>query len=96
MSVEYQENFLFDENAFETSEAADPLSDFFAEVSQAWNLPIGQRVNLRLRDAALPQLSGKLKLARAPDLPLDPRQPLSLTLSGVEFTHREVASWSLC
>lgn len=97
MTGEYQDVFFFDdEDVLESSEPPDRLSDFFDEVSRAWGIPVGQRVNLRLRDAALPELTGKLKLVRPPDLPLDPSETLALTLNGIEFTHRQIAAWSLC
>ena len=95
MQREHQESFLFDESGGTIEDTPDPLSDFFAELVKAWNIPLGERVRVRLRDAALPELTGKLKLARAPDLPLDPRQPLALCLCGIEFNHREIAAWSL-
>ncbi len=95
MPREHQESFSFGDDVEFEGELPDPLSDFFRDVSQAWDVPVGERVRLRLRDPSLPELSGKLRLARAPDLPLNPRQPLFLCLNGIEFTRREIASWVL-
>lgn len=91
---ESQEGFAFDESVA-IGDTPDPLTDFFAEITQAWGIPLGERVRVRLHDATLPELEGKLKLTRAPNLPLDPREPLSLVLCGIEFNHRAIASWTL-
>lgn len=96
MSREHQESFAFDEKAGSPEDPPEPLADLVADVAKLWRLPLGSRVTLRLRDPALPELTGKLLLGRAPDLPLDLRQPLALRLSGVDFTDREIAAWSLC
>jgi|GEM_PF-2023493 len=95
MPSEHQESFFFEQGSGPVGAPPDPLSDFFGDVAKAWNLPVGESVRVRLSDPALPELTGTLKLARPPDLPLDPRQVLHLCLNGIEFTHREIAAWNL-
>jgi len=90
-----QSEFLFAEGAQPELHVPHPLDDFFQAVSDRWGLPIGRNVRLNLRDPALPLLKGKLELERAPDLPLNPREALSLRVRGVNFSSVEIASWSL-
>lgn len=78
-----------------TSQLADPLGDLLAQIAAAWGLPIGQRVRVNLRDDTLPGLEGRLELARAPDLPLDPNRPLSLRIDRSEFSSRQIVDWLL-
>ncbi len=73
---------------------AHPLDDLFQAVADLWSLPIGRIVRVDLRDPALPPVEGKLELQRAPDLPLNPREPISLRVRGLN-TSVEIASWSL-
>ena len=72
-----------------------PLEDLLEAIAARWELPIGRRVRVTLRDSALPDVVGKLELMRAPELPLDPREVLALRVGGLSFTAREIASWSL-
>jgi hypothetical protein len=57
--------------------------------------PLGQMVRVDLRGHDFPDLRGRLELSRAPDRPHDPRQPLTLRISTVEFTSRQIAARSL-
>ena len=93
--MEYQSELLFGEGAAPTMHLPDPNSGFFAEVSAAWHLPIGQPARVTLHSHSFDDLRGRLDLARAPDLPLDPRQPLALRIGTIEFTSRQIVSWSL-
>lgn len=74
---------------------ADPLGDLRERVSALWHLPLGQRVRVDLRDCELPGLEGRLELAQAPDLPLDPKQALALRIGTIEFSSRQIAAWAL-
>lgn len=94
MPPEYQENFLFGDEVDPTREVFEPLADFLADVSRAWDLPLGECVRLRLH-GIVPELTGKLKLAYPPDMPFDPRQPIVLRLNGIQFSQRDIASWVL-
>jgi hypothetical protein len=78
-----------------TTQLADPLGDLRERIGQLWDLPLGERVRLDLRDHQFPWLEGRLDLAQAPDLPLDPRQMLRLRIGAVEFSHRQIVAWAL-
>ena len=90
-----QGEFLFADGVQPELRVPHPLDDLLQEIAVAWGLPVGERVRVRLMTEAVPELSGRLELARVPDLPLDPRQPLALRVAGVTFSSREVRSWSL-
>jgi hypothetical protein len=94
MQSDSQGEFLFSDGPANDF-SSHPLEDFFQAVSVCWGLPVGLKIRARLKDSALPELTGRLELAQAPDLPLDPRQSLRLRLRGVDFCHRELASWAL-
>ncbi len=73
----------------------DPLGDLVADICRLWSLPIGDPVRVTLRNHSMPHLSGRLKLSRAPDLPLDPRELLHLRIGEFEFTSRQISSWAI-
>ncbi len=93
--MDEQAEFLFADGPQPELHDAHPLDDLFQAVADLWSLPIGRRVRVNLRDPALPLLEGTLELQRAPDLPLNPREPLSLRIRGLTFSSSEIASWSL-
>jgi hypothetical protein len=93
--MEQQPEFLFIDGPAPVLQLPDPRAPFYAEVAAAWQLPVGREVQVTLREHDLPHLHGRLELARAPDLPFDPRQPLALRVGAVEFSSRQVAGWSL-
>ena len=95
MSREHQDEFLFADGPTQSLHLPHPMEDFFAEVAARWAVPLGQNVRIRLRDPGMPELCGRLELTQAPDLPLDTREILKLRLSGVDFSHRDLASWTL-
>ncbi len=64
------------------------------EIAAVWGLPLGQRVEIGLRGADCSALNGVLELAKAPDYPWDPRQPLKLCVRGFLFSSREIEHWS--
>ena len=93
--MENQQEFLFAGGPAPQLHPPDPRSGFYNEVSTAWQLPVGRVVRVDLRDHDVPGLQGMLELSRAPDLPLDPHQPLKLRVGGVEFSSRQIAAWAL-
>jgi hypothetical protein len=93
--MEQQPEFLFADGPAPEFQLPDPNAPFCAEVATAWQLPVGRTITVELRGHDLPHLQGRLELARAPDLPLDPRQPLALRVGAVEFSSRQITGWSL-
>jgi len=91
----HQQEFLFAGGPTPQLHPPDPRTDFYGDVAAAWQLPVGQKVRIDLRDHDLPSVQGLLELSRAPDLPLDPRQPLVLRTAGVEFSSRQIAAWTI-
>lgn len=68
--------------------------DLRSEIAAAWGLPLGERVNVTLRNERC-ALRGILELRRAPDYPWDPRQALQLAVAGYGFSSREMENWAL-
>ena len=93
--MENQQEFLFADGPTPHLHPPDPRSEFYNEVSTAWQLPVGRVVRIDLHGHDLPSLQGLLELPRAPDLPLDPHQPLFLRIAGVEFSSRQIAAWTI-
>jgi hypothetical protein len=65
------------------------------EIAAAWQVPIGKRVHVTLRRHDVAGTTGRLEIARAPDWPFDPHQPLALRIGHVAFTHQQIESWAL-
>lgn len=93
--MENQGEFLFADGAAPELHVPDPRSGFYEEVSALWQIPVGQFVHVNLTGHNLSHLQGRLDLARAPELPLDRREVLLLRISTIEFSLRQVSSWSL-
>ncbi|HWA29405.1 MAG TPA: hypothetical protein VG734_27390 [Lacunisphaera sp.] len=87
--------FLLVGSAEGTAHLADSLGDFLDRVSVLWGLPLGQKVRVDLRKCEPPWQQGRLELAQAPDLPLDPRQVLALRIGTIEFSSRQIVAWAL-
>ena len=64
------------------------------EIAAAWGLPLGQRVEVSLRNERC-ALRGVLELQRAPDYPWDGRQALQLAVAGFVFSSREMEHWAV-
>lgn len=64
------------------------------EIGAAWGLPLGQRVEVSLRDEPC-ALRGILELERAPDYPWDGRQALQLAVAGFVFSSRQIERWTV-
>ncbi|HEY0944169.1 MAG TPA: hypothetical protein VGD81_02850 [Opitutaceae bacterium] len=94
MTTERQDEFLFLGGAAPELRMGHPLEELFEQISTTWGVPLRRPVRLRLRDQSIPELTGILELVRAPDLPLDKREPLRLRLKGIEFTHRDISEWT--
>ncbi len=69
-------------------------TDLRAEIAEAWGLPLGQRVEVSLRNQPC-ALRGILELERAPDYPWDGRQVLQLAVAGFAFSSREMECWTV-
>jgi hypothetical protein len=91
---EEQNEFLFPDGP--TPEFhADPRSNFFEEVAALWQLPVGLIAHVNLSGHNMSELQGRIELARAPDLPFDRREVLTLRIGTIEFSSRQIVSWSL-
>ena len=95
MAAGNQQEFLFapgDSPQLGLPQADDPL---FSDIARAWSLPIGKKVCVHLKDGeSLPVLDGRLELASAPDIPFNPRQPLSLRIRGYVFSSQAITGWA--
>ena len=92
---EQQDEFLFADGPVPEIQLPDPRSDFFAAVASLWQLPVGQVAHVNLNGHNMSDLQGRIELARAPHLPLDRREMLVLRIGTIEFSSRQIASWSL-
>ncbi len=90
-----QSEFLFSDGPAPKLAPPEPLADLVADMARLWGLPLYQKVRLSLKDHALDEVSGRLELVSAPDLPLNPAHTLALRAGGVEFSSRQILSWSL-
>ena len=93
--MENQNEFLFADGPVPDLLLPDPRSAFFSEVSAVWHLPLGQKIRVLLKGHDFPEVAGRLELARAPDFPLNVREPLHLSVGGITFLSTQVESWSL-
>jgi hypothetical protein len=69
-------------------------ADLRDEIAAAWGLPLGQRVEVTLRNQPC-ALRGILELEGAPDYPWDGRQVLRLAVAGFSFSSREMERWTV-
>ena len=92
---EQQDEFLFAEGPAPELILPDPRSNFFEEVAALWQLPVGQVAHVNLTGHNMSDLQGRIELARAPDFPLDRRETLALRIGNIEFSSRQIVSWSL-
>lgn len=75
------------------SAAPAVLPELRDEIAAAWGLPLGERVEVGLRDGGS-TIAGKLELLRAPAYPWDAREPLRLAIAGLVFSSREIERWT--
>ena len=90
-----QSEFLFADGPVGELHLPDPRANFFATVAALWELPVGQLAHVNLNGHNMSDLQGRIELARAPDPPLDRREELALRIGTIEFSSRQIASWSL-
>lgn len=87
---EYQISLALDAGFSAAPPVVPELRD---EIAAAWGLPLGERVEICLRDGGS-TITGKLELLRSPDYPWDPHQPLRLAIAGLVFNSREIDRWT--
>ncbi len=90
--TENQTDFVF---ASEPSLQPGPVPHLRDEIARIWSLPLGETVDLTLLRGSCTALRGRLQLECTPGLPFDPRQPLTLSISGVLFSSRDIEHWKL-
>lgn len=64
------------------------------EIARTWSLPLGESVEVCLRDGQIDAIRGRLEIASAPDFPWDPHQPLQLRIAGYTFSSRDIEHWT--
>lgn len=89
--AEHQTNLRLDVG-YEPAPAVE--SGLRDEIAAAWGLPLGQCVEVSLRNEPC-VLRGVLVLQRAPDYPWDGRQALQLAVAGFVFSSREIERWTV-
>jgi hypothetical protein len=89
--AEHQTNLRLDVG-YEPAPAV--VSELRDEIAAAWGLPLGERVEVSLRNERC-ALRGVLELRRAPDYPWDGRQALQLAVAGFVFSSREMECWTV-
>jgi hypothetical protein len=70
-----------------------PQAALFTEIAATWEVPLGQNIRVTLSGHAFYELTGRLEIAAAPDLPLDRRHLLQLRIGEFTFTHRQITDW---
>ncbi len=88
---EHQPGLPFDAPYQPEPSAPPELRD---EIARAWGLPLGERVEITLRNDSLDTITGLLELISVPDFPWNPRQPLQLRVNGFEFDSRAIERWT--
>ena len=91
MSSGQQEEFLFGEG--DAVRLGLPLPDdpLVRDIGMEWGLPVGQRVRITFSPGeSFRELSGRLEVAVAPELPLNRHRPLRLRVAGYEFDHTAI------
>ncbi|MFA6962165.1 MAG: hypothetical protein WC205_15525 [Opitutaceae bacterium] len=92
---EDQSEFLFTDGPAPELSPPEPLADLVTDMARLWSLPLYQKARLTLKAHSLDEVSGRLELVSAPDLPLNPTHTLTLRVAGVEFSSRQVIAWTL-
>jgi hypothetical protein len=93
--MESQQDFLFGDGPSPGPHIPDPRSALYADIAALWQIPVGQLVRVDLTGHHFSELYGRLELARVPDLPFDRHELLALRIGGIEFTSRQITTWSL-
>jgi hypothetical protein len=92
---EQQNEFVFTDGSLADIALPGPRSGLFTDIATLWELPVGQVAHVNLSGHNMSDLQGRIELARAPDLPLDRREVLALRIGTIEFSSRQIVSWSL-
>ncbi len=93
--MEAQGEFLFADGPVPQLQPPDPSAAFYQEVAAHWEIPVGCRMHVALRDHQFADLDGRLELSRAPELPFDRREALALRIGSIEFTSRQIVAWAV-
>ena len=91
-----QSEFLFCDGP--TPQLGAPTGDdpLLRDIATAWHLPLGETVRVHFKPGeCFREVTGRLEVAAAPDLPFDGRRPLRLRVRGYEFSNTAIASWVL-
>ena len=64
-----QSEFLFGDGPAPELAPPEPLADLVAAMTRLWSLPLYQKARLTLKNHSLDEVSGRLELVSAPDLP---------------------------
>ncbi len=81
--------------SFAQAPALSPVPHLRDEIARIWGLPLGEHVEIAILRGPCDSLRGRLDLRQAPDLPLNPRQPLTLSVNGVIFSSRDIGRWKI-
>lgn len=93
MSSSQQDEFLFCEGAEGRLGLPLPDDPLLRDIGMEWGLPVGRRVRIVFHPGeSFRELTGRLEVAVAPDLPLNRHRPLRLRVAGFEFGHLAIAS----
>ena len=92
-----QAEFLFTAGPAPDFHLPDPRSNLnlYEEVAALWQVPVGQVAHVGLDGHSMSDLQGRIEFARPPELPLDRREALALRIGTIEFSSRQIVSWSL-
>lgn len=88
---ESQTEFGFDK-AYTPSQAV--LPELRDEIARIWGLPLGERVEICLRENERSAATGILELVSSPAYPWNPHEPLHLRIAGLPFTSRDIERWT--
>ena len=92
MKSAQQQEFLFSEG--DDGRLGLPLADdpLMRDIGAEWGLPVGRRVRITFHSGeSFRELTGRLEVAVAPELPLNRRRLLRLRVAGYEFGHTAIA-----
>ncbi len=92
MNMGKQDEFLFCEGAEGRIGLPLPEDPLVRDIGTEWGLPVGQRVRITFHPGeSFRELTGRLEVAVAPELPLNRHRSLRLRIAGYDFVHTTVA-----
>ena len=93
MSATGQGEFLFCDGDEGRLGLPLPEDSLVRDIGAEWGLPVGQRVRIVFRGGeSLRDITGRLEIAAAPELPLNHHRLLRLRVAGYEFGNTAIAS----